>query len=696
MTISSYSSGTKTSGQVISFRAGLYAVLALVIYGLSWYYNGQLIPLLAAGSIVLMIWGAIVWWPCLRAGLIWPRGFLPIFMLLWFVWFGLTLFWSGSPYSSWFYFWVLGALPLTFLVAIMIPEPVAEQFWVWFWRGILISAWILSAMALWQYYQGMATNIILANLRPFGPLLDTNSFAAWLNLLFFPVLALYFVKDGRRQVSFLRGGVHLEAFFYLLTLAVLLLAFFSTSSRGGLLAWVCTMPFAVWGLWRQPAARSRFLVVTALVIIAFLLMDYAHGYDLIGHLSPGYITSNITTVSRKLMWIATWHMYLSHPWLGTGIGSYFLNYPAYRLPGELASAGTYAHNDYLEYLAEGGLINLGFLLSFAGILMYAMYRLLYRAGKALQISDEQRLTALGLVLGVFAITGHALGNFIFYNLPLSVLAGLFMARAWRIYGTSENTQPLLPKIGINHGFIAQLVLLLGIVVASWNLLADAATYAFLSDNTWLNSVIKNPRQRTTLLLKVADTLTSLRPLATQPHVYLANTYLTLAERDTRMNSASRRSLVQAALHQYQQSLIGIPQQSGVLNSIGTLYLTQGKLLGLDATQRQRQTLLAWRRGLAIDPESISLRNQIAQLAYADQGDVKGGLTFLRAGLARPLFPYPRSELLLDIALMQWRADEKTDAEKTLLRLLHENPAYEPAVSWLQSIHRQAELHSGDR
>jgi hypothetical protein len=389
-------------------------------------------------------------------------------------------------------------------------------------------------------------------------------------------------------------------------------------------------------------------------------------------------------------------MYLSHPWLGTGIGSYFLNYPAYRLPGELASAGTYAHNDYLEYLAEGGLINLGFLLSFAGILMYAMYRLLYRAGKALQMSDEQRLTALGLVLGVFAITGHALGNFIFYNLPLSVLAGLFMARAWRIYGTSENTQPLLPKIGINHGFIAQIILLLGIVVASWNLLADGATYAFLSDNTWLNAVIKNPRQRTTLLLKVADTLTSLRPLATQPHVYLANTYLTLAERDTRMDSASRRSLVQAALHQYEQSLIGIPQQAGVLNSIGTLYLTQGKLLGLDATQRQRQTLLAWRRGLAINPESISLRNQIAQLAYADQGDVKGGLTFLRAGLARPLFPYPRSELLLDIALMQWRADEKTGAEKTLLRILHENPAYEPAVSWLQSIHRQAELHSGDR
>lgn len=693
MTSIRHSPGSPSAHPAMAFRAGLYAVLALVVYGLSWYYNGQLIPLLAAESVVLMVWGLMVWWPCLRAGLIWPRGFLPLFMLSWFIWFGLTLFWSGSPYSSWFYFWVLGSLPLTFLIAIMIPELTAEVFWTWFWRGILISAWILGGMALWQYYQGLVTNIGLANLRPFGPLLDTNSFAAWLNLLFFPVLVLYFVKDSRRQVPFLQGGIDPQAFFYLLTLTLLLLAFFSTSSRGGLLAWICTMPFAVWGLWRLPAARPRFLMVAVLVSIAFLLMDYAHGYDLIGHLSPGYITSNITTVSRKLMWIATWHMYLSHPWLGTGIGSYFLNYPAYRLPGELASAGTYAHNDYLEYLAEGGLINLGFLLGFAGVLMYALYRLLYRAGRALQIMDEKRLMALGLVLGVFAITGHALGNFIFYNLPLSVLAGLFMARAWRIYGSSGNTRPLLPKIGINHGFIVQGLLLLGVCVASWNLLADGATYAFLSDNAWLNGVIRNPQQRAELLLKVADTLTALRPLATQPHVYLANTYLTLAEHDTRMGTVNRRSLVQAALHQYQQSLVGIPQQSGVLNSIGTLYLTQGKILGLDTAQRQRQTLLAWRQGLAIDPESISLRNQIAQLAYADQGDVQGGLAFLRAGLKRPLFPYPRSELLLDIALMQWRADEKPAAEKTLLRILHNNPGYAPAVSWLQAIHRRTDLHA---
>ncbi|MBU2822709.1 polymerase [Acidithiobacillus ferrooxidans] len=673
---------------VPSYRVGLYAAFPLIAYFLSWYYNGQMIPLLAVTSMVLMVWGALVWWPRLGEGLAWPRGFLPIFMLLWLLWFGLTLFWSGSPYTSWFYFWVLGALPLTFLISVMIPAPVAERAWPWFWRGILLSAWILSGMALWQYYHWMGQGVGLSGLRPYGPLLDTNSFAAWLNLLFFPILAVYLIDDEKRGTRFGSLQLNMVGLFYLATLTVILLAFFSTNSRGGLLAWVSTMPFVFWAFGRRPGGWARMAVITAVALISFSLLGYPQGYDLLGHLAPGFITHNLSTVARGLMWVATWHMFLSHPWLGTGLGSYFLNYPAYRLPGELASAGTYAHNDYLEYLAEGGLINLGFLLGFAATLMYALYRLLYRAGKVLQVPDERRLQALGLVLGVFAVTGHALGNFIFYNLPLSLLAGLFLARAWRFYGIQAETMPLLPRIGINHGFIVQALLVLAVVAASWNLAADGATFALLSENGWLNRLISNANQRAVFLLKAADALTLVRPLATQPHVYLANTYLSLADRGNQTDIAQRRSLVKAALRQYRQSLVGIPQQSGVWNSIGTLYLEQGALLGLDKAQQDRLALLAWRKGLAINPESVGLRNKIAQLAYVDQGHVGEGIAFLSAGLRRPLFPYPRSNLQMEIALTQWRAGEKHATEATLLQLLRANPGYTPAVSWLQSIHRQ--------
>jgi len=666
-------------------RSWLYALFPFVAYLLSWYYNGQTIPLLASSAMVMLVWGVWVMWPRLRSGLPWPRGFIPVFMALWLLWFGATLFWSGVPYSSWFYFWVLGSLPLGFLIWATMPDAVQERAWSYLWLGIVASAWVLSGMALWQTHIGMVEGEGAFALRTVGPLLDTNSFAAWLNLIFFPVLIAYFIRDAKRSVRFLSFAWEPVSFIYLLTITIILLAFFSTYSRGGFLAWICAMPFAIIGLRKVHAFIQRFIVVFTLALVSFVGFSFLHDFSMFPHLSPEYIASNLSTVARGLMWLATWHIFLSHSWLGTGLGSYFLYYPAYRLPGELASAGTYAHNDYIEYLAEGGLVNLGFLLAFAGSLMYALYKLLFKAGKSLNLPEGRRLEALGLVLGVFAITGHAVGNFIFYNLPLSILAGLFLARAWRIYGYHGETAPILPRIGVHHGAIAQAVMVVAVVVASWNLLVDGATFALFSSNGWLNRVIPNSNQRAVFLLKAADWISLARPLATQPHVYLANTYLSLAERDKSLNAPHRKALVESALQQYRQSLVGIPRQSGVLNSIGSLYLAQAQLLGLSPVQAERKALLAWRHGLAINPESISLRNQIAQLAFVQHEDVNGAIAFLRAGLQRPLFPFPRSNLQMEIALTQWRAGEKSATRATLVQLLRENPDYHPAIAWLLSM-----------
>ncbi|WP_226856575.1 O-antigen ligase family protein, partial [Acidithiobacillus caldus] len=274
---------------------------------------------------------------------------------------------------------------------------------------MVLSTWVLAAIGLWEYYQLLGEGAGWQALRPQGPLLDCNSYSAWMNLLFFPLIARFFYVDAQRTATFLDRRIDWSIVGYLLTIALLLLADFSTGSRGGLLAWLCTIPFAIWGFRGFPGMGKRWAVILGLVLLAFLIMNYPKGYDILGQLNPHYISSNIATVSRSLMWIATWHIFLSHPYLGTGLGSYFLFYPAYRLPGELASAGTYAHNDYIEFLAEGGLINLGFLLAFAGTLFYALYRLIVRPAR-LGISEENRYWALGLVLGVFAITGHALGN----------------------------------------------------------------------------------------------------------------------------------------------------------------------------------------------------------------------------------------------------------------------------------------------
>ncbi|WP_308389710.1 O-antigen ligase family protein [Acidithiobacillus sp. AMEEHan] len=676
----------KSSAQPSLNRTALLVSLPFFAYLSSWYYNGSLIPLLAVSSVSLLLWGAVAAWPRIRAGLPWPRGYLPAFMLLWLFWYWLTLFWSHVPYSSWFYFWTLGSVPLGFLAWTMLSERDAEAVWPWFWRGIVASAWILSAIGLWQYYRLLGEGANWMGLRPQGPLMDCNSYAAWMNLFFFVLVGRYFWLDGRRPRALLSKSIDWVTFGYLLTIAIILLADFSTGSRGGLLAWACTLPFALLGFRGKPGVWSRWAAVLFLVLIAFLLMNYPKGYDILGQLNPHYISSNIATVSRSLMWIATWHIFLSHPYLGTGLGSYFLFYPAYRLPAELASAGTYAHNDYIEFLAEGGLINLGFLLAFAGALIYALYRLIFRAAR-LGISEENRYWALGLVLGVFAITGHALGNFIFYNLPLSILAGIFLAQAWHLYHRQGETAPLLPRLGIRHPGVVQGVLVVLVVLAGWFLALDAAVYALFSNNAWLDGVISNPNGRAVFLMRAARFLEVARPQATQPWVYMGNAYLNLAASDANMPAAQKRVLLKAALRQYHASLVGIPRQAGVYNAIGSLYNQYGStLLGMTPQAAQDRAVLAWRKGLALDPASVNLRSEIATAAYFDHGKVAGGIAFLQAGLNRPLFPEPRALLQWVIARNQWQlAHDPKAAEKTLLISLKASPDFTPTLTLLRQI-----------
>ena len=304
----------------------------------------------------------------------------------------------------------------------------------------------------------------------------------------------------------------------------------------------------------------------------------------------------------------------------------------------------------------------------------------------LGIGEDNRYWALGLVLGVFAITGHALGNFIFYNLPLSILAGLFLAQAWRLYHRQGETAPILPRLGFRHYGVAQLSLVLLFVAAGWFLLLDSGVYLLFSDNAWLNSVITQPNARAVFLMRAARFLEVVRPQATQPWVYMGNAYQNLAAEAKAMPVAQRKVLLEAALRQYRMSLVGIPRQAGVYNAIGNVYLSQWQVLGMRHRAALDKALLAWRRGLAIDPSSINLRSEIASNAFFNRGQVRGGLDFLKDGLERPLFPEPRALLQWVIASDTWRlAHDPHAAEQILVRSLRRNPDFAPTQQLLREI-----------
>jgi O-antigen ligase len=134
--------------------------------------------------------------------------------------------------------------------------------------------------------------------------------------------------------------------------------------------------------------------------------------------------------SRRLdIWQATWQLIKHHPVAGVGFGGYWMAITAYhdvsgvRVPQE-------AHNDYLEFLASGGLIG-GVL---GGWFLYTFIRCV-RA--RLGTSDGfVRAARLGALVGLSGVAIHSLVDF---GLHVPINAGIFIALV--VIATTDISQP---------------------------------------------------------------------------------------------------------------------------------------------------------------------------------------------------------------------------------------------------------------
>ncbi len=153
--------------------------------------------------------------------------------------------------------------------------------------------------------------------------------------------------------------------------------------------------------------RSRLVPLAAGVLLAVAVAVVALRHDL-GNLEPIRL--------RWVNWQTTAWVFGQHPWLGVGLGG--VGQAGLLAPTAAANITPYAHNTYLQLLAELGLAGAGLLA--AGV--WALLRLI-RSG----------LTAHpGLALAVATIPLHNLVDFSAYApevlLPWAVLAGTLAGR----------------------------------------------------------------------------------------------------------------------------------------------------------------------------------------------------------------------------------------------------------------------------
>lgn len=329
------------------------------------------------------------------------------FLLLWALYLFASMSWSAWPQVSFWLAIVVACIPLVCLAGsryFQLPS-------AWpFIRGVMQATAAL--FAGW-----LVIEFFLSGGRSDGPLLDPNAGGALVNLFLLPTLWVAWAPATRRREQWGR----------LALIALLAAALFSTGSRGALLALVVVsvMSLAVLLVFRLPFKRQGLLATAVAFSVGFAVIQLAP--------QPPAAERSMTTLmddssanARLLIWRSTWDMYLENPVFGAGLGSFPALYPQHRSPLEGGSTGNFAHNDYLQFLAEGGVPLLAMLLVFGLATLRwggALLAIARRRPERLEYYE-----AIGLAAGIAGMFAHATVNFIFYVAPLALWIGIYAGR----------------------------------------------------------------------------------------------------------------------------------------------------------------------------------------------------------------------------------------------------------------------------
>lgn len=332
-------------------------------------------------------------------------------MLVYLAWLVFVAFGSHIPQTSIMTLATLANLPLIYLV--VSNTPAFAESWRYFRLSLFVMGLIFAVWALWQVYAGYGDAV--------GPLKDRNFFAALMNILWF--LTAFLFLNGESTRSRWKGVLFGGGLF------IMSAALFATTSRGGIGTWLILLPILLWAAYRNEHSRRLAVMVPLIAMLAYFCSAQLLQLSVADRTFE--FSQDPSISSRLLLWQSAIKMTLAHPLNGVGWGTFVNYYPAYRSPLENTSAGFFAHNDYLQMAAEGGvfalLLQLGILL---GVLLQ-----LRRSLKS--AASEESLESVALLLGTLALFIHAAVNFIFYVAFMNTLAALYLARAGQLTGKSR-------------------------------------------------------------------------------------------------------------------------------------------------------------------------------------------------------------------------------------------------------------------
>ena len=287
-----------------------------------------------------------------------------------------------------------------------------------------------------------------------GPFVSYTHFANYLTLLF-PLTLIGVISPTFLTPNQSRPALRLLCGF---TLLLLLVAILLSLSRGGWLGLLLGVSLLFWLLSSATDFSPRLLPASHKSLVTGFALLVIFTLCFVGPLAGRQMDARLEETlqgeasgrMRALVWADTLSMIRDFPVWGSGLGAWPELFPRYQRPLWPAPFFREAHNDYLELLAETGLVGFGLLAWF----FLHTGSLLWRGLKNMRRDLVPILAALLTALGIMAF--HEIFDF---NLQIPANAFLFtllLGIALRLTARnphSEPQPPAPPRLGLTANWL---------------------------------------------------------------------------------------------------------------------------------------------------------------------------------------------------------------------------------------------------
>jgi len=342
-------------------------------------------------------------------------------------------------------------------------------------RQIMRIFYVLAAMGAFEAFYGLFE---LYNKNPrilffkkihyldavTGTFVNRNHLSGYLEMLIPLTIGLILARVDFASLGGLRlkekilriseKGIYTNILLSLGIIAMALAVIFS-KSRSGVFLLVLTFIFffelivLYFGMGRQRQKWIKTFLVAVFLVITFISL-----YVGIDATIERFEMENLLKEARPTIWGNTVRMISDFPLFGTGFGTYPSVYAAYE-EKMLPFRAHYSHNDYLEYLSDGGAVGIALLLG--GILFILVKSFLYwRVRRHPQVKG----LALGGIIAVVLILIHSISDFnlqipanmVLFTVVLSMTVGIaYYRRSEELRVRSKKGGVRSKELGVRSG-----------------------------------------------------------------------------------------------------------------------------------------------------------------------------------------------------------------------------------------------------